>query len=59
MDELLQAGSVPTFGSAHTCPLKFKAFVIEKWLEGNLLGPIRHSFGYNADERQRIHVPRR
>jgi hypothetical protein len=38
----------------HITYLKFKAFVIETWLRQNLAQSIRHSFGYNADEGDRI-----
>jgi hypothetical protein len=53
-DELLTAGTVPQFGAEHRCSLKFKAFVIETWLKQNLSHSIRHSFGYNAEEVDRI-----
>src|SRR5579863_585786 len=52
--ELMTAGTVPQFGAEHRCSLKFKAFVIETWLRQNLGQRIRHSFGYNADEQDRI-----
>lgn len=53
-DELTIAGTVPQFGGEHRCSLKFKAFVIETWLEENVYEPIRHAFGYNADELKRV-----
>jgi hypothetical protein len=53
-EELLAAGTVPQFGGEHRCSLKFKAFVIETWLQEHLKQSIRHSFGYNADEKERI-----
>lgn len=53
-DELMEAGTVPQFGGEHRCSLKFKAFVIETWLETNVYEPIRHAFGYNAEEPKRI-----
>src|SRR5712664_1910433 len=49
-DELRAAGTVPQYGSEHRCSLKFKAFVIETWLEEFLSGTIQHTFGFNADE---------
>ena len=52
--ELMTAGTVPQFGAEHRCSLKFKAFVIETWLRRNLVQSIRHSFGYNAEESDRI-----
>lgn len=52
--ELETAGTVPQFGGEHRCSLKFKAFVIESWLEEYLSGLVRHSFGYNAEELDRI-----
>jgi hypothetical protein len=54
-DELRAAGTVPQFGGEHHCSLKFKAFVIETWLNENILGPV-HTFGYNAAEPARIYV---
>jgi hypothetical protein len=54
-DELMLAGTVPQFGSVHTCSLKFKAWPIEVWLEEELAGqPFRQCFGYNVDETSRI-----
>ena len=38
----------------HRCALKFKAWVIEQWLEANVRGAARHAIGYNADEKKRI-----
>jgi hypothetical protein len=52
--ELEAAGTVPQFGGEHRCSLKFKAFVIETWMEHFLSGAVRHSFGYNADESERV-----
>ena len=53
-DELRANGTVPQFGGEHRCALKFKAFVIETWLDENVYGPILHTFGYNADELGRV-----
>jgi hypothetical protein len=53
-EELETAGTVPQYGSEHRCSLKFKAFVIESWLEEFLPGTIRHTFGFNADELERV-----
>ncbi len=53
-DELRRNGTVPQYSGVHRCALKFKAWVIEQWLEMNLRGPARHAFGYNADETGRI-----
>ncbi len=52
-EELESAGTVPQYGSEHRCSLKFKAFVIETWMEQYLSGLARHTFGYNADELER------
>lgn len=52
--ELMAAGTVPQYAAEHRCSLKFKAFVIETWLRQNLPQSLRHSFGYNADELDRI-----
>jgi hypothetical protein len=53
-DELKRNGTVPQYGGVHRCALKFKAWVIEKWLDANLRGQARHAIGYNADEIGRI-----
>lgn len=54
-EELEDAGTVPQFGAEHRCSLKFKAFVIETWLRDFLSsGTIRHTFGFNADETDRV-----
>ncbi len=53
-EELETAGTVHQSGSEHRCSLKFKAFVIETWLEEFLSGTIRHTFGFNADELGRV-----
>jgi hypothetical protein len=53
-DELRSNGTVPQFGGVHRCALKFKAWVIERWLETHLRGPVPHAFGYNAEEDGRI-----
>jgi hypothetical protein len=54
-DELMSAGTVPSFSGQHRCSLKFKAFVIESWLQRNVYASgIRHTFGYNADELGRV-----
>ena len=52
---LMRSGTVPQFGGAHKCAVKFKAFVIETWLalefqHLELTKPVYHVFGYNADE---------
>jgi hypothetical protein len=53
--ELRAAGTVPQFAGEHRCSLKFKAWVIERWLEHELAGEdYRHAFGYNAEEHRRI-----
>jgi len=53
-EELARNGTVPQYGGVHWCALKFKAWVIERWLDENIRCRARHAFGYNADERQRI-----
>jgi hypothetical protein len=53
--ELRAAGTVPQFAGEHRCSLKFKAWVIERWLEREMAGEdCRHAFGYNAEENSRI-----
>jgi hypothetical protein len=54
-DELRINGTVPQISGVHRCALKFKAFVIEKWLDDHIRPAfIRHAIGYNAEELQRI-----
>jgi hypothetical protein len=53
VDELRAGGSIPQSAGTHLCSLKFKAWVIETWLDKNVYGAIRHGFGYNADETSR------
>ncbi len=53
-EELESAGTVPQYGSEHRCSLKFKAFVLESWLEQHLSGVVRHTFGFNAEELDRV-----
>ncbi len=53
-DELTRNGTVPQYGGVHRCALKFKAWVIEQWLEANVRGHAHHAFGYNSEERKRI-----
>jgi hypothetical protein len=53
-EELETAGTVPQYGAEHRCSLKFKAFVIETWLDEFLSGSIRQTFGFNADEQDRV-----
>ncbi len=53
-DELRAAGTVPQFGEEHICSLKFKAWVIEPWLAEHIPVPLRHAFGYNAEETKRV-----
>ena len=53
--ELRAAGTVPQFAGEHRCSLKFKAWVIERWLVREMAGEdYRHAFGYNAEEHKRI-----
>lgn len=55
-DELKMVGTVPQVGGEHRCALKFKAFVIERWLRSNVYdrAEIHHAFGYNSEEESRI-----
>ena len=48
-DELKRNGTVPQYGGVHRCALKFKAWVIEQWLEEHVRGRARHAIGYNAE----------
>ncbi len=54
LDYLSVVGTVPQYGGAHLCSIKFKAWVIESWLEENVYGLVRHAFGYNAEETGRV-----
>jgi len=50
-DELRRNGTVPQYAGQHRCSLKFKAWVIETWLDANVRsGRTRDAFGYNNDE---------
>ena len=53
-DELTLNGTVPQYGGVHRCALKFKAWVIERWLDENVLERVRYAIGYNANERGRV-----
>ena len=53
-DELRLNGTVPQYGGIHRCALKFKAWVIEQWIEANVRGHARHAIGYHAGESKRI-----
>lgn len=53
-DELRFNGTVPQYGGIHRCALKFKAWVIEQWIEANVRGRARHAIGYHACESKRI-----
>ena len=53
-DKLSLNGTVPQYGGVHRCALKFKAWVIERWLNENIRGSARHAIGYNCEERGRI-----
>ncbi len=53
-DELKRNGTVPQYGGVHRCALKFKAWVIETWLDANIRVGTRHAIGYNADETGRV-----
>lgn len=53
--ELQFAGTVPQFAGIHTCALKFKAFVLETWLQLEApKGQIAQAFGYSSDEQRRV-----
>jgi len=54
-DELRLNGTVPQVAGVHRCALKFKAFVIEKWLDAQVRPAFfRHALGYNSDEGNRV-----
>jgi hypothetical protein len=54
-DELRRNGTVPQYAGQHRCSLKFKAWVIETWLEANVRSRrTRHAFGYNINETARV-----
>ena len=53
-DKLSLNGTVPQYGGVHRCAPKFKAWVIERWLNENIRGSARHAIGYNCEERGRI-----
>ena len=53
--EMIAGGTVPQVASGkHLCAVKYKAWVIERWLIDERCGePARRVFGYNADEEGR------
>ena len=53
-DEMNLNGTVPQCGGVHRCAQKYKAWVIENWLDQNLNAPATHAIGYNAEETGRI-----
>jgi len=54
-DELAFAGTVPQFAGVHTCALKFKGFVLDRWLAMEAKGEtVRQAFGFNSEEGKRI-----
>lgn len=54
-DELAFAGTVPQFAGVHTCALKFKGFVLDRWLAEESKGEkVVQAFGFNAEEGKRI-----
>ncbi len=53
-DELLLAGTVPQRRNGQRlCTLKYKGWVLDKWVAENIDGAYRHVIGYNADEGRR------
>src|SRR5262249_10785510 len=53
-EELTKAGTVPQVASRR-CSIKFKGWVIDTWLAGELRGrPYRHAIGFNTDEASRV-----
>jgi hypothetical protein len=54
-DELAFAGTVPQFAGVHTCALKFKGFVLDRWLSNESQGQqFLQAFGFNSEETNRI-----
>ena len=54
-DELAFAGTVPQFAGVHTCALKFKGFVLDRWLAEESKGErVIQAFGFNSEETRRI-----
>lgn len=52
--QLHQDGTVPSFSGAHLCAMKWKGFVLDRWL-GDHLGTDKFGpyLGYNKDEQKR------
>jgi hypothetical protein len=54
-DELLRAGTVPTYCGTRKCSLKFKGWVINEWIKQNLDGVnVRQIIGFHAGEVYRV-----
>lgn len=54
-DEMRTAGTIPTSGGTRKCSLKYKGWVIDSFLAGELEGaPFRHVIGFNSDELRRV-----
>ena len=59
-DELLRAGTVPTYCGTRKCSLKFKGWVINEWIRQNLDGAdVRQIIGFHAGEFYRVERERR
>lgn len=53
--ELRAAGTLPTSGGTRKCSVKFKGFVLDRWLDEEFgSADFRHVMGFNADEMTRV-----
>ena len=53
-DEMRLNGTVPQYAGGHQCSIKFKGWVIDRWVRDSFAGaPFRHIIGYEADEKGR------
>lgn len=53
--ELRSAGTLPTSGGTRKCSVKFKGFVLDRWLADEFGSePFRHVMGFNSDEMNRV-----
>jgi hypothetical protein len=54
-DELKAAGTLPTTAGTRKCSVKFKGFVLDRWLDEEFgANEYRHVMGFNADELNRV-----
>lgn len=54
-DEMMEAATIPTTGGVRKCSLKFKGYVLDKWMVEELDGaPYVHVIGFAKGEERRV-----